>query len=595
MPKLAQIGHKMDVRWALALALLMLTYAVDGVSTLYDPQRLYRPQLLVARAAQYLGAAGSLLRAVATGKNQDVCNTLLGLGPASIKVGQSLASRPDLVGRELATCLQQLQDSVPATLSYNQVRAVLLADFPDIGSTLDLASLSREPVNAASLGQVHKARLVNGTTVAVKIQRPGVGELVGMDLCLARGVAALLGPLLRSDAVQAVDELGARIFEEMDYSREAQNLQLFSALYHADLGGSAAARLPSPGVITPLLIPQLCSARVLTMTWIDGTKLVSYDRIAPAQLLQITSLGIRCSLSQLLETGVLHADPHGGNLMVDAAGRLCYLDFGLVARVPEKVRVALLCAVVHLVNRDFERLAGEFEDLMLLPEGALGACQQDLARALEGVVSRVFAYGPPTGDGGSSNSSSSSSSSSSSRRKGEGGQDEDVLSHLPTLKFDQIVSSLGSIVRDFPFQSPPYFLNNVRAIGTLEGMALSADKDFNLFRIVYPFMVARLFSGFGSEKKVDALFRSLVLRADTGLVDWVRTQRLLREACALGVGVGGGGGGGGLRRRIGLLWQFARTPSGARFVLEVAGRYLRWGLAKVKTLLDKGYGWVFRL
>jgi predicted unusual protein kinase regulating ubiquinone biosynthesis (AarF/ABC1/UbiB family) len=138
---------------------------------------------------------------------------------------------------------------------------------------------------------------------------------VAADFLMARWGASLLASsgLLRADGVGAVDEYASRLFEELDYVNEAKNLLKFASLYAEN--GTAASALPPPGISVPSLLPDLCSDRVLTMTWLQGQKLIGKDATVSAADLPLVQLGIECTLSQLLETGILHADPHGGNLL----------------------------------------------------------------------------------------------------------------------------------------------------------------------------------------------------------------------------------------------------------------------------------------
>jgi len=309
-------------------------------------------------------------------------------------LGQALASRPDLVGAEVAEELVQLQDNLPPFDT-----AVALQVIQDDFSTVKdqsaaqeiLRSLeSAEPVAAASLGQVFRG-FCRGRSVAVKVQRPMARRLAAVDAALlrslARAVEALQNPfaggerLVRANVLGAVDEFCSRLFEELDYRREASNCEMFAQLYGT--GGSFAEELPPPGLKIPELEKDLCSRRVLVMEWVEG------ERLAPSadatEDLPLVEMGISATLLQLLGTGVMHTDPHGGNLLkgplLKAEDRLrslrrplrqlVYLDFGLVADVPLQVREGLVCAVMFMVQKRWADVAGLFNRLMLLPDWVL--------------------------------------------------------------------------------------------------------------------------------------------------------------------------------------------------------------------------------
>ena len=368
------------------------------------------------------------------------------------------------------------------------------------------SSLS-EAVACASLGQVHRAHIPRIGDIAVKIQRPNLIEAVVVDISIAIGIARWLQSnfgidserakdkfLFKTDIVLAALELGSRLIEELDYKNEAENLQIFSSLY-AD-GGTAAGNLPPPGVIVPTLIPALCSERVITMTWVNetsklleakgdgegisaGFKLEALTAEEQEDLKQLSILGIECSLSQLLETGYLHADPHSGNLLKGPNGKLVYLDFGLVSYVPPQVREGLVCAILYLIEKDYKGLAEEFDDLLLLQSEYLQKNVLSLKEDLEKTAARILTY----------NSSA-------------------VNPKVPKLNFDELVVGFTDIAVKHEFITPPYFLSNIRAIGALEGFALAVDPDFNLFKVIYPFILRRvMLSGKEKSDKIERTFR----------------------------------------------------------------------------------------
>jgi predicted unusual protein kinase regulating ubiquinone biosynthesis (AarF/ABC1/UbiB family) len=588
-----------------------------------------------------------------------VRDSMIRMGPTFIKLGQALSSRQDLIGLEGISQLQLLQDAIPSTFTTDEAREIIRADLMGQMSSNSasnamveelLSTLSMLPIAAASLGQVYKAR-VNGMDVAVKVQRPRLREQVAVDFLLARWGANFLAEtgLLRSDGVGAVDEYASRLFEELDYINEANNLQKFAALYSEN--GTASETLPAPGILVPELLPSLCSDRVLTMTWLDGEKLIRKDATVSASDLPLVQLGIQCTLSQILETGVLHADPHGGNLLKGPGGKLAYLDFGLVATVPISVREALVCSVVHLIERNYSALAREFDSLMLMPADALQVDLKAFEAALAEVAERVLDFSPrhneqlqsfarkkqdqtsfdfaiavgrivpaeilpeaflvklsksvrgfirnpilslfisflsflemSTRSSKDSKNGNNAVKTGLEQEQGQGqevdeGEDEeeDVATPIPRVKFDEIISALFAVATRFSFTVPPYFLNNVRAIGSLEGMALTADPNFSLLEVVYPYVLRKVLSDFSSENekpkkdtvvpdlhdvkegsayvnmhddtdrrlgsatgqvvasgKTKEVFRSLILRQDKAsglhLPRWKRLRRFLRDA-----------------------------------------------------------------
>ena len=229
-------------------------------------------------------------------------NLLVELGPAFVKAGQALSTRPDIIPVVLLEELSQLQDQLPG-FSGNKAMELIEKDLNKNIHDVFL-KIDNEPISAASLGQVHKAILKNGDVVAVKVQRPGLREQITLDLYIVRNIAIWLKNnigLIRSDLVALIDELGKRVFEEMDYINEADNAEKFRNMHQKN-----------NKIAVPKIYNELTSRRVLTMEWIDGTKLTNLDDVKklgidPDKMIEI---GVQCSLEQLLEHGFFHADPH---------------------------------------------------------------------------------------------------------------------------------------------------------------------------------------------------------------------------------------------------------------------------------------------
>jgi predicted unusual protein kinase regulating ubiquinone biosynthesis (AarF/ABC1/UbiB family) len=238
------------------------------------------------------------------------------LGPTYVKFGQALASRPDVIPTSLAKALEKLQDGMEpfdTTTARDIIRAEL-QNHMDV-CTLEslLQSLGDTPVGAASIGQVYKGYLPNYGNVAVKVKRRGIRDLVESDARLLRSMAAWIesipsisingkGRLVATELVDAVEEFFSRIFEELDYRREAANCLEFGQLY-----SSRHRKVNGIQVIIPEILTQYCTDNVLVMEWLEGTKLTDVDmtdKLALKENMRIISIGISCTLSQLLETGV---------------------------------------------------------------------------------------------------------------------------------------------------------------------------------------------------------------------------------------------------------------------------------------------------
>ncbi len=430
----------------------------------YDPEtiaKIYRknPKRLLKRLWQTLIPIFSYIISVGwdklTGKLKkesqsrfratQLTNLLVELGPAFVKAGQALSTRPDIIPVVLLEELSQLQDQLPG---FSGDKAMELIE-KDLNKNIKdiFLEIDKEPISAASLGQVHKAILKNGEIVAVKVQRPGLREQITLDLYIVRNIANWLKNnigLIRSDLVALIDELGKRVFEEMDYINEAENAEKFRAMHEKNVK-----------IAVPKIYKEITSRRVLTMEWIDGTKLTNLDNVKELGINpdEMIDIGVQCSLEQLLEHGFFHADPHPGNLLALKDGRLCYLDFGMMSEVSRESRSGLIQAVVHLVNKNFDKLSHDFVKLGFLSkevnlEPIVPAFQDVFVNAIELGVSK--------------------------------------------MDFKSVTDDMSGVMYKFPFKLPPYYALIIRSLITLEGIALSVDPSFKILGAAYPYFARRL-------------------------------------------------------------------------------------------------------
>ncbi|MCX5967215.1 MAG: AarF/ABC1/UbiB kinase family protein [Cyanobacteria bacterium] len=467
----------------------LLSYDPNAITRIYagHPQRLIRRlwQTLVPIGLYLLGvgfdwASGALkIKDRARARARECAELLAQLGPAFIKAGQALSTRPDIVPPVLLEELAQLQDQLPG---FDSALAMACIE-EDLGAAVDeiFSQLDREPISAASLGQVHRGTLHNGERVAVKVQRPGLREQITLDLYIVRNIAAWMNTnvgLIRSDLVALIDELGKRVFEEMDYLNEAANAERFATLHRHN-----------PRIAVPRIFHEATSRRVLTMEWIEGVKLTNLEAVRaigvdPDDMVQV---GVNCSLQQLLEHGFFHADPHPGNLLALADGRLAYLDFGMMSEVTRESRTGLIQAVVHLVNRNFGALSKDFVSLGFLGEEV---DLEPIVPAFEGVFGQALEMG------------------------------------VSRMDFKVVTDDLSGVMYRFPFRVPPYYALIIRSLVTLEGIALSVDPSFKILGAAYPYFARRLM-----EDPDPSLRRSLrEMLFDGEEFRWQRLENLISSA-----------------------------------------------------------------
>jgi ubiquinone biosynthesis protein len=291
------------------------------------------------------------------GKPEEFVDDLEALGPTFIKIGQTLSTRPDLVPPEYIVALERMQDDVEQ-VPYEQIREIVESEL-GVRMSKAFEFFDETPLAAASLGQVHRAALRDGRPVAVKIQRPDIAAQISKDLDiltkLAGGVDRMTEAGKRYRFVDWVSELRKTLTAELDYRLEASNLKRFGE----NLKGYEKLFVPRP-------IDDYCSARMLTMDMVKGTK-ITEDRAHFARMERdLSGLAqelMRAYLDQVFVHGLIHADPHPGNLLLMDDGRLALLDLGMVAHVPPKMRDRLLKLMLAAVDGRGEDVAAVCETL----------------------------------------------------------------------------------------------------------------------------------------------------------------------------------------------------------------------------------------
>lgn len=431
---------------------LPLSYDLDAINAYWGA----RPAAAGVRLAQVtalfgpwmarVGVDAKLGRLGKTGARRagELREVLVALGPTFVKLGQALSVRPDLIGPGAMAELRALCDSVP---SFDSAVAMEVIEV-ELGRVVGemFRELSYEPVAAASLGQVHKGILLDGREVAVKVQRPDMLRKVSLDIYCLQSLARLATGVQRKYTANETDFLGllkewARgTYAELDYVNEKMNSRLFAGLVHSKM----------PQVRIPVVYDAYSSRRVLCMEWIHGTPLTDCP---PEQINELISTGVEVFLLQLLSTGMLHSDPHSGNIFRMDTGELCILDFGLCSFIEKREMDAMVRAIVDLANRNYAGCVRDFVALKFLPEDV------DLA-AVEAVIGPILDQAL---EGGGAKS----------------------------INFETLSDELASVTFDFPFKIPPAFALLLRALSVLEGIALTGDSEFKLIMASLPF-VSRL-------------------------------------------------------------------------------------------------------
>ncbi|CAE7318086.1 unnamed protein product [Symbiodinium sp. CCMP2456] len=415
-------------------------------------------------------------------RGQHLRSQVASLGTVFVKLAQTMATRSDLVTKELGKELGLLQDAMgqfPNDVAMQTIReefgwhgpvaasrSLEGAQLQNPGESAPLfSSLTEEPVAAASLAQVYRGTLTDGTEVAVKVQRPGLAELVGLDFYVLRRifstVNAVLGATRSSEIAQSVlDEVGDGLFAELDFVQEARHSELFQSLYGEKC----------PDVVVPEVVWSRTSTRVLTTTWLHGRK---PRDLSAQQKLRLVNLAGPCLSLQLMDAGFVHCDPHEGNMMLLDDGRLGLIDFGLVAQMTAVHQESMACAILSLLAEDYQALVPCFRGMGILSSERED--DEDLKRPGE---EQPFA--------------------AALEEALQGGQGDakrlvqDGMGVDRRRAFGQLYEELSNLAFRYYFTLPSYYVLVMRSFVTLEGIAFAADPDFNMYTTSSPFALRRL-------------------------------------------------------------------------------------------------------
>jgi len=399
-------------------------------------------------------AASGKLEENSEGRAEELSVLLTKLGPSFIKIGQSLSIRTDLLSPAYVRGLKQLQDQVPP-FSTAEAREIIESE---LGSSIEemFVEFPPEPIAAASLGQVYRAKIrgqdgEEDRWVAVKVQRPNIMNQIALDMHLIRDVAPFMKRTfnLNTDFVGVVDTWGAGFVDELDYIEEAINAKTFM---------EGIEQTPLSGVVfSPPVVDELTTRKVLTTEWIVGERL---DKSGKEDVSILCSIAMNTYLTMMLETGVLHCDPHPGNLLRTTDGKLCILDWGMVTKLDPDLQITLIEHMAHLTSADYEEIP---KDLLLL--GFIPENKADLIRDSGVVETLAEIYGAWTAGGGAA-----------------------------AINVNKVIADLQDLTAEKGnlFQIPPYFAYIAKSFSVLEGIGLSNDAQYSIINECLPYVSKRL-------------------------------------------------------------------------------------------------------
>lgn len=361
------------------------------------------------------------------------------LGPTFIKLGQLLSVRPDITPPYILAELEKLQDDVPP-FSLSDVEKTVIED---LGQPIEelFANFDKKPIASASIGQVHRARLPDGTEVAVKIRRPDIISNIEADLSLLEFAASQIRHIVDFiDPMMVIGEFRKTLEKELDYTNEARNADRFRANFAAD-----------PLIKIPMIYWDLTTPRVLTAEYIDGIKVSEIDRAVREGIdyHKLACVGAESFMKQVLVDGFFHGDLHPGNIFITHDSRIAYLDFGIVGELSDEDRETITLLLMAVIKQDSEEIIFRLRELgVVITVETLDTLKIDLREALKKY------YGRPIGD----------------------------------LKMAQIAREFLHIVYSNHIKIPRNFALLAKAIVTIEGVAIMLCPDVNVFDLAKPFV-----------------------------------------------------------------------------------------------------------
>uniref|UniRef100_A0A0D6QZ17 ABC1 atypical kinase-like domain-containing protein n=1 Tax=Araucaria cunninghamii TaxID=56994 RepID=A0A0D6QZ17_ARACU len=402
--------------------------------------------------------------------------SILRLGPTFIKIGQQFSTRVDILAQEYVDQLAELQDQVPPFDSETAVSIVQ----KELGKPVDeiFEWFDRDPIAAASLGQVHRARL-SGQEVVVKVQRPGLKDLFDIDLKNLRVIAEYLQKIdpksdgAKRDWVAIYDECATVLYQEINYSNEAANAELFAKNFRN-----------MDYVKVPKIYWKCTTPQVLTMEYVPGIKI---NRISALDELgvdrqKLARYAVESYLEQILRHGFFHADPHPGNIAVDDAngGRLIFYDFGMMGSINTNVREGLLETFYGVYEKDPNKVLKAMIQMgVLVPTSDMTAVRRTAQFFLNSFEERLAA-----------------------QKKEKEKENSEVAFRKPLTKEERIqkkklrLAAIGedllSIAVDQPFRFPATFTFVVRAFSVLDGIGKGLDPLFDISEIARPYAMELL-------------------------------------------------------------------------------------------------------
>ncbi|NPE27453.1 AarF/ABC1/UbiB kinase family protein [Methanococcoides sp. SA1] len=395
------------------------------------------------------------------------------LGPTYVKFGQLMSMRQDLIPKEYADEFTKLQNDVPP-FSFDEIKRVIEEEF---GKKIEDIFLSFDSISiaAASIGQVHRAKLLDGAEVVVKVQRPGIRKIIRSDLDILYSMANFAEEHVEEaklySPVDVVDEVYHSIHAEMDYTQEARNIERFRRNFEND-----------PDIVIPNVYLEYSTRRVLTMEYINGVKCDNFQVLENMGLdrYKIAENGTKAFMKQIFEDGFFHADMHSGNVLIMEDGRICLLDFGMVGSISNEIKTLLIDALLAITREDVTQYLEVMRDFGMVPD------ELD-------VHSFKIEYGYML-----------------NKYYGRS---------LKQLDTPEMIAEMMTLLRKFKIRIPPNIALLFKGVMTVSGFALQMVPDFNVNVVAEPYAKVIMHNRLNPKHMAESLYSDL----------W-QTARMLHKA-----------------------------------------------------------------
>lgn len=364
------------------------------------------------------------------------------LGPTYIKLGQIFSTREDMLPLELIDELEKLQDHVPKLKDFDVLATV--EEELGIEKFKYFATIELEPLAAASLAQVHRAQLVNGETVILKIQRPNITEIIEADLMVMKQVADSLEKYSSQakafQPIRIIESFERSIKEELQFAREIDNTERFAQNF-----------VGNEFIHVPEVYKELSTNRIICMEFIDGIKVSNVETLITANInpKAVAKIGVDLYIEQILDFGFFHADPHPGNIFIlPESGKICFLDFGMMGTILPNEKESINDLLLYFLSKDVKKIITLLEKIAIrtnIPD--YKKLEQDLYQLLEGVSNTA----------------------------------------IQNIKLGDTLSQFKIVLYENKIIIPHYLYMLIRGIILIEGVGLKLDPEFNITENLEPY------------------------------------------------------------------------------------------------------------